>query len=91
MTDAQRVVLVVVAVLALAVAFVFPPKVVYGNSGMRVPISICTGLHPSAFKLKSCRQLAMIDGVTLLGRLAALSLSGGAAFLLADRRSKKPG
>lgn len=83
MTDAQRVVLILVAVLAIVMTFVLPPKIVHAGSGVTMTVSAC---H-AASDPERCEKLTTTDSTMLLARLAALALAGGAAFLIAKGRA----
>lgn len=86
MTDAQRVVLVVVAVLAIVMTFVIPPKVVHAGSGVTMTVSACR----AATDPSHCEAITTTDGPNPLARLAALAIAGGAAFLVAKGRAPTP-
>jgi len=86
MTDAQRLVLAIVAVLAIVMTFVLPPKVVHAGSGVTMTVSACRARTSPA----RCDTLTTTDGATLLARLVALAIAGGAAYLIAKGRAPVP-
>lgn len=79
MSSIQRGVLSAAVVLAIIVGFLFPPKVVHFPNGIVMTPAAC---RASGERAADCAHLSTVDGAVLLGRLVALGIIGGAAFLL---------
>lgn len=69
----QRLILVVGVLAALAVTFIWPPKVVYGSGGGRFSTAAC--VLGNGEMDTECLNLATIDGGVLATRLGVIVLA----------------
>lgn len=83
LTHTQRLVLIAAAVLALALAFILPPRIVHFPNGVSMTHAACI---TAGERREDCDQFATTDGPTLLARMVALAIIGTAAFVLAGAR-----
>lgn len=83
MSSVQRAVIVLGVLAALAVTFVWPPKIVHTLTGARLTVASCvTEYMDRAQGLKDCGTLATVDGGLLAVYLVVIAAATAALYFV---------